>query len=170
MMKSFGMGMIVVGMSMAAVGGDAREPKTQTRRSATPGAAGAKELRLDLGNEVTMKLKLIVAAVHWRSASAPPCWPKVRTRQTRRRRRSPGRIHSPERPGRTNLRPGPRSIRCCNVPGTNGGREATSILLDGQKATFEAAIQPGRKASVTYVKVSADDLWVWKVDVTSAAK
>jgi len=51
-----------------------------------------------------------------------------------------------------------------------GRREATSILLDGQKATFEAAIQPGRRASVTYVKVSDDDLWVWKVDVTSAAK
>ena len=51
-----------------------------------------------------------------------------------------------------------------------GRREATSILLDGQKATFEAAIQPGRKASVTYVKVSEDDLWVWKVDVTSVAK
>ena len=51
-----------------------------------------------------------------------------------------------------------------------GRREASHILLDGQKATFEAAIQPGRKASVTYVKVSEDDLWVWKVAVTSAAK
>jgi len=51
-----------------------------------------------------------------------------------------------------------------------GRREAAHILLDGQKATFEAAIQPGRKASVTYVKVSDDDLWVWKVAVTSAAK
>jgi len=51
-----------------------------------------------------------------------------------------------------------------------GRREATSILLDGEKATFEAAIKPGRKASVTYVKVSDDDLWVWKVAVTSAAK
>ena len=51
-----------------------------------------------------------------------------------------------------------------------GRREATSILLDGQKATFEAAVQPGHKASVTYVKVSDDDLWVWKVEVTSAAK
>jgi len=51
-----------------------------------------------------------------------------------------------------------------------GRREASRILLDGQKATFEAAIQPGRNASVTYVKVSDDDLWVWKVEVTSAGK
>jgi len=51
-----------------------------------------------------------------------------------------------------------------------GNREAAQLLLDGKKATFEAAIQPGRKASVTYVKVAADDLWVWKVEVTSAAK
>ena len=51
-----------------------------------------------------------------------------------------------------------------------GNREAAHVLLDGQKATFEAAIQPKRKASVTYVKVSKDDLWVWKVEVTSAAK
>ena len=51
-----------------------------------------------------------------------------------------------------------------------GPREAAQLLLDGQKATFEAAIQPKRKASVTYVKVSKDDLWVWKVAVTSAAK
>ena len=51
-----------------------------------------------------------------------------------------------------------------------GRREASHILLDGNKVTFEAAIQAGRKASVTYVKVSADDLWVWKVAVTSAPK
>jgi ferric-dicitrate binding protein FerR (iron transport regulator) len=51
-----------------------------------------------------------------------------------------------------------------------GRREATKILLDGQKSTFEAAIKTGRKASVTYVKVSETDLWVWKVEVTSAAK
>ena len=51
-----------------------------------------------------------------------------------------------------------------------GRREATHILLDDKKATFEAAIQPRRKASVTYVKVSDNDLWVWKVEVTSAAK
>jgi len=51
-----------------------------------------------------------------------------------------------------------------------GRREATRILLDGKKATFDAAIKPGRKASVTYVKVSDDDLWVWKVAVTSAAE
>ena len=51
-----------------------------------------------------------------------------------------------------------------------GKREAAHLLLDGKKATFEAAIQPKRKASVTYVKASKDDLWVWKVEVTSAAK
>ena len=51
-----------------------------------------------------------------------------------------------------------------------GKREAAHVLLDGKKATFEAAIQPKRKASVTYVEVSKDDLWVWKVEVTSAAK
>ena len=51
-----------------------------------------------------------------------------------------------------------------------GKREAAHVLLDGQKATFEAAIQPKRKASVTYVKVADDDLWVWKVEVTSAPK
>ena len=50
-----------------------------------------------------------------------------------------------------------------------GNREAARLLLDGKKATFEAAIQPRRKASVTYVKVSNDDLWVWKVEATSAA-
>ena len=51
-----------------------------------------------------------------------------------------------------------------------GKREAAHVLLDGQKATFEAAIQPKRKASVTYVKVADDDLWVWKVEVTSPPK
>jgi len=50
-----------------------------------------------------------------------------------------------------------------------GNREPAHLLLDGKKATFQAAIQPKRKASVTYVKVSKDDLWVWKVEVTSAA-
>ena len=51
-----------------------------------------------------------------------------------------------------------------------GKREPAHVLLDGKKATFEAAIQPKRKASVTYVKVAEDDLWVWKVEVASAAK
>ena len=51
-----------------------------------------------------------------------------------------------------------------------GKREATKILLDDERVTFEAAIKSGRKASVTYVKVSDEDLWVWKVAVTSAAK
>jgi len=48
-----------------------------------------------------------------------------------------------------------------------GNREAAKLLLDGKKVSFEEAIQPKRKASVTYVKVSDDDLWVWKVEVTS---
>ena len=51
-----------------------------------------------------------------------------------------------------------------------GNREAAHLLLDGKRAAFEAVIKPGRKASVTYVKVGNDDLWVWKVEVTSAAK
>jgi len=48
-----------------------------------------------------------------------------------------------------------------------GNREAARLLLDGKKATFEAAIRPRRKASVTYVRLSEDDLWVWKVEVDS---
>ncbi|HVL07853.1 MAG TPA: hypothetical protein VM512_01645 [Burkholderiaceae bacterium] len=52
----------------------------------------------------------------------------------------------------------------------DGKKEAAHILLDGKRTSFETAIQPKRKASVTYVKVAKDDLWVWKVDVTSAAK
>jgi len=51
-----------------------------------------------------------------------------------------------------------------------GKKEAAHILLDGKKASFEDAIQPKRKASVTFVKVKEDDLWVWKVEVTSPAK
>jgi len=51
-----------------------------------------------------------------------------------------------------------------------GKRELAHILLDGKKSTFEAAIQAKRKASVTYVNVAKDDLWVWKVEVTSASK
>ena len=49
-----------------------------------------------------------------------------------------------------------------------GEREAT-ILLDGKKANAQTAIKPGRKASVAYVEVG-DDLWVTKMEVTSAAK
>ena len=51
-----------------------------------------------------------------------------------------------------------------------GNREPAHLLLDGKKAAFEAAIQPKRKASVTYVKVNNDDLWVWKVEVMSTTK
>ena len=43
------------------------------------------------------------------------------------------------------------------------------LLLDGKMANPETAIKPGRKASVTYVKVG-DDLGASKVEVTSAAK
>jgi len=52
----------------------------------------------------------------------------------------------------------------------DGKREPAHILLDGKKSSFEGAIQPKRRASVTYVNVAKDDLWVWKVEVTSAAK
>ena len=51
-----------------------------------------------------------------------------------------------------------------------GNREPAHVLLDGKKAPFETALQPKRKASVTYVKVGNDELWVWKVEVTSASK
>ncbi len=53
---------------------------------------------------------------------------------------------------------------------SEGNREAAKVLLDGKKASFEAAVQAGRKVSVTYVKVADTDLWVWSVAVTSAAK
>ncbi len=51
-----------------------------------------------------------------------------------------------------------------------GKKEPAHILLDGKKASFADAIQPKRKASVTYVKVAKDDLWVWKVEVASPTK
>ena len=51
-----------------------------------------------------------------------------------------------------------------------GNKEPARLLLDGKKSSLKDAIQPKRKASVTYVKVSDDDLWVWKVEVTSTAK
>lgn len=51
-----------------------------------------------------------------------------------------------------------------------GKKEPAHILLDGKRTSFETAIQPKRKASVTYVRVAKDDLWVWKVEVTSAVK
>ena len=54
--------------------------------------------------------------------------------------------------------------------GVKKGEREAQILLDGKKATFQDAIKPGRKATVTYVKVGKD-LWVWKVEVvTEAAK
>jgi hypothetical protein len=51
-----------------------------------------------------------------------------------------------------------------------GNREPPQLLLDGKKADFQAAIQPGRKASVTFVTVAEHDLWVWRVEVTSATQ
>ncbi|MFT4640521.1 MAG: hypothetical protein ACI8T1_003850 [Verrucomicrobiales bacterium] len=51
--------------------------------------------------------------------------------------------------------------------GVNTGEREATILLDGKKATFQDAIKPGCKATVTYVKVG-NDLWVSKVEVTSA--
>lgn len=51
-----------------------------------------------------------------------------------------------------------------------GNKEAAHLLLDGKKTTFESAVQPKRKASVTYVKDGDDELWVWKVEVTSTPK
>ena len=43
------------------------------------------------------------------------------------------------------------------------------LLLDGKMANPETAFKPGRKATVTYVKVG-DDLGASKIEVTSAAK
>jgi len=51
--------------------------------------------------------------------------------------------------------------------GVNVGEREAEILLDGKKATFQAAIKPGRKATVTYVTVGKDR-WASKVEVTSA--
>jgi hypothetical protein len=51
-----------------------------------------------------------------------------------------------------------------------GKKEPAHILLDGKKTSFEAAIKPKRKASVTYVKLAKDDFWVWKVEVTGETK
>ena len=54
--------------------------------------------------------------------------------------------------------------------GVNKGEREAQIILDGKKATFQDAIKPGRKATVTYVKVG-NELWVSKVEVvTDAAK
>ena len=61
MMKTIGMAMLVVGMFSAVVGGDSKESTAQTRPASTRGAAGGKELTLDLGNKVTMKLVRIPA-------------------------------------------------------------------------------------------------------------
>jgi hypothetical protein len=53
--------------------------------------------------------------------------------------------------------------------GVNPGEWESIALLDGRKATFQAAIQPGRKATVACVQVG-EDLWVSKVEVTSTAR
>lgn len=50
--------------------------------------------------------------------------------------------------------------------GVKKGEREAQILLDGRKATFQDAIKPGRKATVTYVKVG-NELWVSKVEVVT---
>ncbi|MCE9606070.1 MAG: FecR family protein [Planctomycetia bacterium] len=50
-----------------------------------------------------------------------------------------------------------------------GNREAAQVYLDGKRTTFDEAIKPQRKATVTFVK-TGDEPWVWKVEVISALK
>ena len=52
---------------------------------------------------------------------------------------------------------------------TGEKRDDCLLLLDGKMANLETAFKPGRKATVTYVKVG-DDLGASKLEVTSAAK
>jgi hypothetical protein len=52
---------------------------------------------------------------------------------------------------------------------TGERRSDCLLLLDGKMANPATAIKPGRKATVTYVKVG-DDLGASKLEVTSAAK
>jgi formylglycine-generating enzyme required for sulfatase activity len=63
MMKTSGMAMLVLGMSLAVAGGDStgEESTAQTQPARPRGDAGAKELTLDLGGKVTMKLVQIPA-------------------------------------------------------------------------------------------------------------
>jgi formylglycine-generating enzyme required for sulfatase activity len=62
MLKTRAMAMLVLGMFFASVGGDSRESTAQAQAAGTrDGAAGAKELTLDLGNGVSMKLLQIPA-------------------------------------------------------------------------------------------------------------
>lgn len=64
MIKTLGAALFVLGVSFAVVGGDStKEQSTAQTQPASPrAAAGAKELTLDLGDKVTMKLVLIPAA------------------------------------------------------------------------------------------------------------
>jgi len=59
MMKTLGMAMLIVGSTWRVPGSDAGSPSTRpaTQRSTQP----VRELTLDLGNKVTMKLVLIPA-------------------------------------------------------------------------------------------------------------
>src|SRR5450756_1852240 len=61
MMKSVGMAMLVLGMFFAVVGCHSKESTAQVQQASPRGATGAKELTLDLGNNVTMKLVQIPA-------------------------------------------------------------------------------------------------------------
>ncbi len=60
-MKTLGLAMLVFGMFLAVVCCDKKEPTEQAQQAATAGGTGAKELTLDLGNKVTLKLVLIPA-------------------------------------------------------------------------------------------------------------
>ena len=61
MIKTLGMAMLVLGMFCAVVSCDSKVPTAQTQPARPHGAARAKELTLDLGNKVTMKLVQIPA-------------------------------------------------------------------------------------------------------------
>jgi len=61
MMKNLGVAMLVLGILWAAVGCDSKEATTQAQQAGARGGAGAKELVLDLGNKVTLKLVQIPA-------------------------------------------------------------------------------------------------------------
>ncbi|MCY2952401.1 MAG: formylglycine-generating enzyme family protein [Planctomycetota bacterium] len=61
MMKSIGMAMMVLGVLFAAVGFDSKESTAQGQQAGAGGGAGGKELVLDLGDKVTLKLVQIPA-------------------------------------------------------------------------------------------------------------
>jgi formylglycine-generating enzyme required for sulfatase activity len=61
MMKTLGMAMMVLGVLFAAVGFDSKESAAQAQQAGAGGGAGGKELTLDLGDKVTLKLVQIPA-------------------------------------------------------------------------------------------------------------